>query len=238
MFSKLDLKPTADHNRLEITSIADSPQVAAALANLGSRCLLKLNHHVLIGEILTLKSFLQVQTTQTKRELVELEGQLADLQRRAKIVSPEDMRSKVNTIQADERLKLAELTRQAAAASIMISETENDIKNLKRSLQEGVGVSQLYVDQVQRRLEVLRYQRAQATERSPASAQAPSDGDAGSLDREIATVRKDLDTQLNSDCPLTTSPWDYIKKLEATLFELRQRRICLLAAFPWRTVRI
>jgi len=223
VISKTDLKGLSEKSRIDLTGAARNPGVAAAVANVGAYSIVEYNRLMLLQRLENLKTFLNTQTSGTKKELHGLEEQLVLLQKSAKILSPDEVRVRVNSLQVDQEAKLIEFDRQYASLNTLITETEADLVYFKKLMQENKPSSYLYIDQIQRRLEVLRYQKMQAedaqrTERSPSAETAPA------ISSDIDGIIQELGQQLKSLDPVASSPWDYVKKIEGALFELKQKR--------------
>lgn len=218
---KLDLKGFNERSRIDLISSASRPMLAAAIANIGAQALIEYNRLMLVQRLTHLKKFLDQQTGQAKRELHNLENKLVALQKSARIISPDEVRAKVNSLQVDQEAKLIDFDRQFAALNSLIGETENDLAYFKKMMSENKPASYLYIEQIQRRLEVLRYQKAQ--ESTPTSAN-PSGLKDPILDRGIESVVTELAKQLETLGPISQSPWDYVKKIELALFDLKNKR--------------
>lgn len=213
--SQLALKGYNDKSRIDLSSSAPRPVLAAALANFGAHALIEYNRLMLVQRLKNLKTFLNTQTTKTKKELRVLEDQMVALQRSAKIISPDEVRIKVNALQVDQEAKLIEFDRHYAALNALIAETEADLGYFKQLMQENKPASYIYIEQIQRRLEILRYEKANAQRSGKVDT---------SLDKGIDAVIAELAKQLETLGPISQSPWEYVKKIEAGLFELKQKR--------------
>jgi len=212
LHSQLDLKGLSEKSRIEFTANASRPPLAAALANIGAYGLIEYNREMLVQRLKNLKGFLNTQTLKAKNELRKLEVDLVNLQKKAKIVSPDEIRAKVNALQVEQEAKLIEFGRQYAAFNTLIAETESDLSFFKKLMQENKPSSYLYIEQIQRRLEVLRYEKAQKANDDPA------------IDQGISKVISELSQQLQSLGPVSQTPWEYVKKIETALFDLKQKR--------------
>ena len=224
LVSKIDMKGQAEKSRIDLFGSARIPSLAASIANVGSFALVEYNRQMLLQRLKTLKGFLNVQTSGTKRELHMLEEQLVALQKRARIISPDEIRARVNSLQVDQEAKLIEFDRQYASLNTLIIETEADLKYFKNLMQENKPASYLYIEQIQRRLEVLRYEKSQngdlnsSIDRGVAAANEPV------VDENIKGIVKELGKELQSMDPVSASPWDYVKRIEGALFDLKQKR--------------
>jgi Mrp family chromosome partitioning ATPase/uncharacterized protein involved in exopolysaccharide biosynthesis len=221
---RIDLKGMNDKSRIDLSASAQKPALASAIANIGAYALIEYNRLMLVQRLKSLKNFLHTQTSQTKGDLRTLENELVGLQKQAKIISPEEVRVKVNGLQVDQEAKLIEFDRQYASLNTLISETEADLNYFKKLMQENQPASYLYIEQIQRRLEVLRYQKLQAAEGKGSGRSVASDMPEGAIDKGITEVVGELSKQLESLGPVASSPWDYVKKIETGLFELKQKR--------------
>ena len=217
--SKIDLKGITEKSRIDLTGSAARPDIAAAIANVGAHALVEYNRLMLLQRVRNLKKFLNAQTLQTRKELHALEIELVDLQKSAKIISPEEVRARVNSLQVDQDAKLIEYERQLAALNTLITETESDLSYFKKLMQENKASSYLYLEQIQKRLEILRFQKMQAT-----GSRGVADAEESPIDQSINTVLQDLSKQLDTLGPIASSPWDYVKKIETALFDLKQKR--------------
>ena len=219
---KVYVKGSVDKFRMDFVASAGQPALASAVANIGAYALVEYNRDMLLKRLRSLKTFLNGQVKATKSDLKTLENRLVSLQKSAKIFAPEDVKVKINSIQVDNEARLIEINRQFTSLNSLISETEADLtyfKNMMQDSQQGHSSSALYVDQIQKRLEVLRYQRQQQAKESGGDPKAYAE-----IDKSIQSIVGELSRQLQTIAPLTSTPWEYIKKIEAALFDLRQKR--------------
>lgn len=223
--SKIDLKSQNEKSRIDVNGSASKPALAAAVANIGSHALIEYNRLMLVQRLKSLKTFLDAQTSQTKTQLRGLENELVALQKRAKIISPDEVRAKVNALQVDQEARMIEFERQFTSLNTLIAETEADLGYFKKLMQENQPSSYLYLEQIQRRLEILRFQKMQTAEGAGKSAgdETARAGDA-SIDSGIQEIVGELNKQLQTLGPVAASPWDYVKKIETALFDLKQKR--------------
>ncbi len=218
IYSHLSLKSNPDKYRLEVTALAANNRVAAALANVAAKNLVEMNSRVLLKRILSLKDFLQAQTDQTHTELKQLEEELVVLQKSERLFSPDEIKTRVSAVMIDRNLKYDELKKSLTAIELLKKETEADLNSFKDLLKSSKNLSYLYLEQMQRRLEVLKFQKSQIlNERNISSVQQDD------INASIANVQREMSHQIESKAPISSSPWDYIRKLENLTFELNRK---------------
>ncbi len=223
LYDKIDIKGFSEKSRIDVSVSAHSPELASAMANFGSYALVEYNRLILGRRIKRIKMFLNQQTLQTKSELADLEEQLVKLQESARIVSPEDVRMRANSIQVDQVARQIELDRQYTAVNTLITETESDLDYFKKLMKENDQTSHLYIEQIQKRLEVLHFKKLQEAG-EPSDSRTPAGSSEAELDDGIKKVVGELTVQLNHLGPVSQTPWEYVKKIEAALYELRIKR--------------
>lgn len=229
LHGKMELKGFNEKSRIDMIGSGPKPELAAAVANFGAHVLVSYNRTMLVQRLKNLKAFLNTQTLQTKKDLRALEGELVDLQKTAKIISPDEVRVRANSLQIEQEAKLIEFERQLSSINTLITETEADLEYFKKLMQQNNSSSYIYLEQMQKRLELLRYQKLQNIQRSASGEK--SDVQDPALEQSIAEILKDLSQQLQSLNPIANSPWDYVKKIEVAIFDLKQKRAVAKSEF-------
>lgn len=207
--------------RIEMAARHKDPKVSAVTTNLVGFSLVEFNRRMLLRRINSVKGFLLSQTEKTKGELTQLERELVNLQAKLKVVSPDEMRNRVNYFQVEQYSKYVDLQREFSAADALVHETDKQLKGMKAQTASGEEVNTSYVDQMQKRLDVLRYQRAQLGDANGTSEMAQR------LDADIRGLQSQMMKVVKKSSPVTVNLWVFIKKLETDLFEIEQKRIRL-----------
>lgn len=204
--------------RIELATRYKNAEVSAAVANVVGYSLVEFNRRMLLRRVNSVKKFLLNQTEKTKAELTQLEKEMVELQARLKVVSPDEMRNRVNYFQVEQYSKFVDLQRELNAAQALVEESAKQLKSLKGQLATGADVSSSYVEQLQKRLEVLKYQRSQLEDVQTSQEMKQK------LDQDIISIQAQLGKSMKGKDPVGTSLWTFIKKLETDLFELEQKR--------------
>lgn len=153
------LKVVPDRERYSMTVNATSfdPLIAVALVDLASMTLVEKNYQDILNRMDSLIDFLKEQTQVTEQRLEVLERELVQLQRQHQIVSTDSVARRTNEMAMRQRDQRTELQKQLTTKRGFLKVLRQELKRLRYLSVGDKKPSYAYVDQLQRRLRLLRY---------------------------------------------------------------------------------
>ena len=221
VFSRLAIHSDTTHFILTIMGTDRDPKVAHALATIAAETLVAMNFKSLLSKNSRVRSFLENQTKITSDGLAELEKTLVEEQKKHNLIGTTETETRLTAIHIEQQQRLHTLTRDKLSIDLLEHEILEEIKTYKVELSSSKSVSFLYLSQLQKRFDLLKYQMAveSASDRNPASGDSPAQI---ANKAEFAQYGKILESGKASW--VATDIWDHIKKAETLLIDIRQQR--------------
>jgi len=216
VFSMVEIRNDANKYILTIVSSSPDPQIAHALTTLAIYTLVDLNYEYLLTKNSRVRKFLEGQTDATGEELARLEKILVVEQQKHNLLSTPETENKINLIHIDNQQRLHNLERDRISLEMLEQEVVQQLKQFRKELASPDSVSHVFVSQLQRRFDLLKYQMAlgSSEQREPSAATGAQS--------EIEKYRNVLEA--DSQAIVATDPWEIIKKVEIFLLEARQKK--------------
>ena len=221
------LSAFADSNGGSLNLWAEStrPQIAFRMAETTSQVLLEENYRKVLSKVNRSRDFLTLQTRDLRIKLKSLETELVDFQNKNHMLSEQDITSSTYQAYQRNRERVNEIRRQISSNVRLQEKLTQDMEGLRNNMTNpNLPLSNLYLSQLQSRMNVLQYQKALV---------ASNDGnksdthEINALNTELETVSTDYRHALQlseSGRPVSTSAFDYFQSMEKDLLGLRQSR--------------
>lgn len=213
VFSRLNIHGDSIHYLLTVTATDQNPKVAQALASLSTQTLVDWNYQTLLAKNSKVRAFLESQTKSTSDALASLEKQLAAEQKKYNLMGTTEAETRLTAMYLEQQQRINSLNRDKNATDFLEKELVAEIANYKRDISSPDTVSFLYLSQIQKRFDLLKYQAALSDEKSRTPA---------AVTREMEDFGKVLEKKAGQW--IATDIWDHIKKAENLLVEVRQQR--------------
>lgn len=216
--SLTDVSVDRTNRVLRLNAYTDNPLLSQSLANLSAQTLVELNFQLVLKEMNSVVSFIEDQTEATRNHLNTLENELALIQQKEKILSVADTTARLDQLQIESSNNINTLKVQRATNEIWISEIQRSIEDFRKALSSGPD-SYLYVMQLQKRLDLLFYQRSLLNQdRNIATI------DKNEVDLSLNKTLEELQSSLKNGTQTSMDPWSYLAQLENNLTAARRQQ--------------
>lgn len=216
-----------DQNALVVGARSRKPDLSAGLARIASHALVKANYENTLFRIRAVKDFLSRQADSARRELLQLEGEYAMLQTGERGLAAVEFTVGGGRDTLEARSKRRALKQQIDATSHLIAEFRTELSKHMDFIRGG-RPSQLYLAQMQRKIELLKYQKEMSQQgRDPASMEGA--GAQAALNQ--ALIEFDRILKDRGDLPVSLNPWDQVQQIEKQIAELTAKRSQLEGEF-------
>ncbi len=207
-----------ENDALEVSAVTWSAEASQALASLASRMLVEINFNNKVSQTKAVREFLERQVENTRLQLEKLESQLTDLQLSEKSVSLSEAGSIMDKENIEMRSKQRALENQFKANEYLISEFKKERLAYLETLKGGTP-SYLYMMQLQRKIELYRYQMQVNEGKRAIASESPVQNQLDSLVEDFDKEMKKNQEQLPS-----MSPWEYLQVLEKNISDLKLKQ--------------
>lgn len=199
-----------------------SPELSQALVNIAAITLVELNHKLHLKQMDYVVDFIQGQTERTRKKLEQLEAELAEIQKTNKIFATETYMDQIDIGYIKSQHDLQKLKMEVSAMDIWIKQIDKAIVDMQYTMAHD-GDTHQYLSQLQRRLEILKYQKSiqgEEIDRSIASEEVREVNDA------ISEARKGLNRafQKLKENGLTVDPKMLLKQFEQSLIQAKSQQ--------------
>lgn len=224
MVSLMQMNSNIDKNKMTISVETPSPTTSMMLADVATHLLIELNHKRLLERVTNVINFLEKQTGDLKTQLKNLENKLTIVQKKHGIVSVESVAYNVNSIDSQRTKEIAELRQFKRSNASLIKEVGSELLKAKKALSgEGEVPSYLYLAQLEKRLQLLKYQEALTkTSRMPSSNSSSFYADKIKVTQN--QIKQTLKNKNSSDERVTRGALESVKELETYLAELKREQ--------------
>ncbi|MDZ4660827.1 MAG: polysaccharide biosynthesis tyrosine autokinase [Pseudomonadota bacterium] len=211
-----------DANMIILQVKTNSPSASANLANVAAYVLEKQNLEKLKENVRRLKDFVANQTSERKLTLEKLEASRVILQKQTEATSTISFKKEEYLRYTDDQTKLQALKRQIKTGDNVILQTQEELKKIKENLTNPkMSNSDLYLSQLQHRMELLQYQRALVSDQSSPDFDQQKIEIQTELDEISGNYQKFLEERDKMGGISFIQPMEYLKSLEQSLVKLK-----------------
>ncbi len=219
-FSKhLQINPQ-ENNLVTISAYTSNPNLSTNLANITAKLFVEYNLKKLREKSSQLRLFVSEQALEKKVQLTRLEEQLLNLQKQYRMPSTDDFARGKYSLYQKNLETLDELDRKAEITEKMLVATRSEIKKITKGFANNNNVtSELYLSQLQHRINLLQYQKAVVGDPS-------ATGELEKLTTEFQKVSDNRELEYGVE---VASSEEYLRFLRKTASDLnRQKQQILL----------
>ncbi|MBT4762603.1 MAG: hypothetical protein HOO06_12960 [Bdellovibrionaceae bacterium] len=217
LMSYLYLTTDLDRYHITLNSLTPTAKFSSAIVDIASYTLIGLNFKNLVKKLISVEEFLNGQLNQTKQRLTHLEVSLAKVQSENKILSVEQAQKTINAqhLQRLNVLRKAQIEFDSSKKYLDILKFE--MADLRMKMLSKKRVSYLYLNQLHKRLDILRFEK----ESQILSREIASDiHSKKEINVILSKIRSGFNSLDNNEVPSSMSPWEYYTSLEKNSFKL------------------
>ncbi len=223
LFVNLNLVQDSYGSSLSLYADSPDPQLSFRMADAASQVLIEENYQKVLSKANKSREFLSFQTTDLRRQLKKLESDLVAFQHKNHLLSEQDVQSSTYQVYLRNRERIEEIRRQLAANAKLQSNLTHDLNGLRNHMTDPkMPMSNLYLSQLQHRMNILQYQKALV---STADGTKVNAAELKAMNDEMETVSKEYRHALqlsDSGRPVGMSSFDYYQSLERNKMDLKQ----------------
>lgn len=220
----LKISGSPESNTLTISASTHNPHLSAKLVNLATKKLETYNLKSLRNKSLALKEFVATQTLEKKEQLSRLEDKYISLQKEHKISSTEEFARGRYSLYNRNLETLDDLERKIDISDKVYADIRREINKVNQSFLNSTGLkSELYLSQLQHRINLLQYQRAIST--SNAESKDLSNVEVSDELQKLTEEYKVILENKNQGAEFSVlSTNEYLKSLEKSLIDINRQR--------------
>jgi capsular exopolysaccharide synthesis family protein len=209
-----------ENNIISISALTNNPQLSTNLANITAKLFVNYNLKKLREKSSQLRLFVSEQALEKKVQLTRLEEQLLQLQKEYRMPSTEDFARGKYSLYQKNLEAIDELERKAEITEKMLLMTRQEIKKITSGFINNSKVtSELYLSQLQHRINLLQYQKAVSLDKEATN-------ELTRLTEEYQKVSENREREFGFE---VASSDEYIRSLRKTATDLnRQKQQILL----------
>ncbi|MEQ1875333.1 MAG: hypothetical protein ABL958_01715, partial [Bdellovibrionia bacterium] len=198
-----------------ISGNSPDPQFTAAIANAAADIVMIKNNEMNLRELSEIETFLKNQERELRGRLTLLENEVATIQTRAQIVSPEDMQQSVSRSIDRVQNQLVDANVALETNRKLTARTERELKTFQeRWIRGGFNAEKLAFYQAQHRLSMLQYRE---TIMKDSSADVRLE-----INHLMGAIRRGSKDRFDASVGMAANPVEYLRQLEESLAVLRK----------------
>ncbi len=221
------LQTNSDNNSILLRATTTNPYLSAKLVNLTSEVLMDYNLVKLREKVNGLKDFVSQQTTEKMDALFKLEDKLVELQKVYRAGNQEEFTKSKYLLYNKNLEALDETERKLKIIDQMIEATSDEIAKVNSVFTDNTGAStsDLYVSQLQHRINILQYQKALANSVTDSHSKEHMQTVDQELHELVNEYKKTVSNRQDNLSGLAiTSSNDYYRTLEKSLIDLKKQK--------------